>query len=225
MQSIPLSASGWQRLAKETHLEPEPLHSSAFHLKSPADAKVLAQQLPPLMPSLFKRRRYHRHHSLLALHRSEREDSAISWRLRRRIRSAHGRSGQDTLGRCSMLIFQHVDSPPPTPVADQRRRLRRMGRRAPSSSVDDIYTAYPDVTAKEIKALASAADVSWCRCNCNPFLVILPIKSRLAFIEVELLLRARAHRTDQRPGQPSAHHTSPSSCPLRTTRGRLLYRV
>ena len=58
----------------------------------------------------------------------------------------------------------------------------------------NLYTAYPDVTAKEIKALASAADVSGAG-ELHPFLVILPIKSKLAFIEVQLLLRARGHGT------------------------------
>jgi hypothetical protein len=58
----------------------------------------------------------------------------------------------------------------------------------------NLYTAYPDVTAKEIKALASAADVSGAG-ELHPFLVILPIKSKLAFIEIQLILRARGHGT------------------------------
>jgi hypothetical protein len=58
----------------------------------------------------------------------------------------------------------------------------------------NIYTAYPDVTAQEIKAMATAADVSAAG-ELHPFLVILPIKSYLAFIEVQLLLRARGHGT------------------------------
>jgi hypothetical protein len=56
----------------------------------------------------------------------------------------------------------------------------------------NVYTAYPDVTVKEIKSLASAADVSGAG-EQRPFLVILPTRSRLAFIEMQLLLRARAH--------------------------------
>lgn len=53
-----------------------------------------------------------------------------------------------------------------------------------------LYTAYPGVTAKEIKAMAMAADVS-AGGEQRPFLVILPIKSRLAFVEVQLLLKVR----------------------------------
>ena len=58
----------------------------------------------------------------------------------------------------------------------------------------NVYTAYPEVTAREIKALAAAADVDGGG-ELNPFLVILPIKSKLAFVEVGLLLRARSRGT------------------------------
>jgi hypothetical protein len=58
----------------------------------------------------------------------------------------------------------------------------------------NLYTAYPGATVKEIKALASAAGLSGAGVL-NPFLVILPIKSALAFTEVKLLLRARGRGT------------------------------
>src|SRR5205823_11804992 len=58
----------------------------------------------------------------------------------------------------------------------------------------NLHTAHPEVTVKEIKALASAADVTGAS-EQRPFLVILPIKSHLAFIEVQLLLRARGRGT------------------------------
>jgi hypothetical protein len=50
------------------------------------------------------------------------------------------------------------------------------------------------VTAKEIKALAARADVIG-GTEQRPFLVVLPIKLKLAFIEVQLLLRARGRGT------------------------------
>ena len=56
-----------------------------------------------------------------------------------------------------------------------------------------VYTAYPEATVQEIKALAAAADVSGA-VELNPFLVILPCRSKLAFIELQLILRAMAHR-------------------------------
>ena len=72
--------------------------------------------------------------------------------------------------------------------------LSSNGPRRILSIAVNLYTAYPDVTAKEIKALAAAADVTGAG-ELHPFLVILPIKSKLAFIEVQLILRARGHGT------------------------------
>jgi hypothetical protein len=84
-------------------------------------------------------------------------------------------------------------NPPSTPVADHAEAFVEWTA-AHLVHPLNIYTAYPDVTAKEIKALASAADVSGAG-EQRPFLVILPIKSHIAFIEVQLLLRARGRGT------------------------------
>ncbi len=56
-------------------------------------------------------------------------------------------------------IFQHVENPPPTPVADHADAFVEWTAAHLVHAVN-LYTAYPDVTAKEIKALAAAADVS-----------------------------------------------------------------
>ncbi|SPF33797.1 hypothetical protein SBDP1_1160029 [Syntrophobacter sp. SbD1] len=101
-------------------------------------------------------------------------------------------------------IFQHVDNPPSTPVADNpdvfvEWTAEHLLRAA------TLFSAYPDVTAEEIKALASAADVTGAG-EQRPFLVILPIKSRLAYIEVELLLHARSHRTQKDLGTVGTPH-------------------
>ena len=90
-------------------------------------------------------------------------------------------------------ILQHVENPSPTPVADN---VDAFVEWTASHLIDavNLYTAYPGATAKEIKALASAADVSG-NGELNPFLVILPIKSKLAFIEVKLILRIRGSGT------------------------------
>ena len=58
-----------------------------------------------------------------------------------------------------MLIFQHVDNPPATPVADHAEAFVEWTAEHLLHPVN-LYTAYPDVTAKEIKALAARADVS-----------------------------------------------------------------
>ena len=90
-------------------------------------------------------------------------------------------------------IFKHVNSPPPTPVADNADAFTEWTAAHLLHPVN-LYTAYPDVTAKEIKALAAAAGVA-SGGVLNPFLVILPMKSKLADIEVQLILRARGHGT------------------------------
>jgi len=89
-------------------------------------------------------------------------------------------------------IFEYVENPPPSPVAAH-----------PNDFVNwvgdhllhplNVYTAYPNVTVRDIKAFASAANVDAAG-KLLPFLVILPIKSKLAFIEIQLLLRAMSSK-------------------------------
>jgi hypothetical protein len=92
-------------------------------------------------------------------------------------------------------IFQHVDNPPPTPVADHADAFVNWAA-SHLLGAATLFSAYPGVTVKEIKALAAAADVTGAAKQL-PFLLILPIKSALAYVEVELLLHARAHRTQK----------------------------
>ena len=79
------------------------------------------------------------------------------------------------------------------------------------------------MTAKEIKALAAAADVTGAGVL-SPFLVILPIKSKLAYVEVELLLRARARRTQKDLDTVGTPHFA-QFVPLGTPEVGFLYRV
>jgi hypothetical protein len=164
----------------------------SFPLKSPADAKVLADELPPMMPVLFQaadtigRVHYSRftvlsERTLLFLGDFDGEFSLLMANL------------ANLAGPVFDAIFQHVDSPPPTPVADNTDAFVEW---TVSHLIDavNLYTAYPDVTAREIKALASAADVNGAG-ELHPFLVVLPIKSRLHFIMVKLILRARGQGT------------------------------
>ena len=163
-----------------------------FPLKSPADAKALAEQLLPLMPGLFQAAEaigtihYSRftllsEKTLLFLGDFDGEFGPLMGDLARQA------------GPVFNAIFRHVDQAPPTPVAADADAFVEWTAAHLIHPVN-LYTAYPDVTAKRIKALASAADVSGAG-ELNPFLVILPIKSRLAFLEVQLLLRARGHGT------------------------------
>jgi len=163
-----------------------------FLLKSPADAKAMAEQLPPLMPGIFQAQdaigtiHYSRftilsEKTLLFLGDFDGELSQIMAELAKHA------------GRVLDAIFQHVVDPPPAPVSGHADAFVEWTAEHLLDPIN-IYTAYPSVTAKEIKALAAAADVSGAG-ELHPFLVILPMKSRLAFAEVKLILRARGHGT------------------------------
>jgi hypothetical protein len=164
----------------------------SFPLKGPADANLLAEQLPPMMPKLFRatdtigRVHYSRftvlsERTLLFLGDFDGEFDQLMADLAR------------LAGPVFDAILHHVDNPPPVPVAANVDAFVKWAAAHLVRAVN-LYTAYPNVTAKEIKALASAADVSGGG-ELHPFLVILPIKSYLHFIAVQLILRARGHGT------------------------------
>jgi hypothetical protein len=164
----------------------------SFPLKSSADAKVVAEQLPPLMPGLFQAA-----DTIGRLHYSR--FTVLSEKTLLFLGDFDGEFGQlmadlaKLAGPVFDAIFQHVDNPPSTPVSDHVEAFVEWTASHLVRALN-LYTAYPDVTAKEVKALAAAADVHPGG-ELHPFLVILPIKSKLAFIEVQLLLLARGHGT------------------------------
>jgi hypothetical protein len=163
-----------------------------FPLKSPADAKVLAEQLPPMMPGLFRAA-----DAIGRVHYSR--FTILSEKTLLFLGDFDGEFGRlmADLGKLAGpvfdAIFQHVDNPPPVPVAVNVDAFVKWTATHLVSAVN-LYTAYPTVTAKEIKAMASAADVDGGG-ELHPFLVILPMKSYLHFIAVQLILRARGRGT------------------------------
>jgi len=163
-----------------------------FPLKTPADAKALAEQLPPLVPAMFKAEE-----AIGTIHYSR--FTVLSDKTLLFLGDFDGEFAQlmadlaRTAGPVFDAIFPHVDDPPPSPVASNSEAFVEWAAGHLVQAVN-LYTAYPGVTAKEIKALAAAADVTGAG-ELNPFLVILPMKSKLAFIEVELILRARGSGT------------------------------
>src|SRR5450432_715708 len=163
-----------------------------FPLKSPADAKALTDLLPPLMPGLFQaqdtigtiyssRFTILEEKTLIFIGDFDGEFGPLITELAKRA------------GPVFDAIFPHVENPPSTPVADHVDAFGEWtaGHLLRAAT---LFSAYPDVTVKEIKALASAAGVTGATKQL-PFLLILPIKSKLAYVEVELLLRAREHIT------------------------------
>src|ERR1700730_3618892 len=163
-----------------------------FPLKSPVHAKLLAQQLTPLMPGLFRP-----NDAIGTVHYSR--FTVLSEQTLLFLGDFYGEFGQlmadlaKQAGPVFDAILKHVENTPPAPVADNVDAFLEW---TASHLVDaiNLYTTYPSVTAREIKALASAADVGG-RGGLNPFLVILPIKANLALSEIKWNLRFRGSGT------------------------------
>jgi hypothetical protein len=158
----------------------------SFPLKSPAAAKLLAEQLPPLMSELSRANdaigtvHYSRftvlsEKTLLFLGDFDGEFGPLMLDLARRA------------GPVFDVIFRHVSDPPPIPVTNSADAFVEWAAEHLLNPAY-VYSAYPGPTVKEIKALAAAADVEGAS-QLLPFLVILPARSRLAFAEMQLILR------------------------------------
>ena len=123
-----------------------------FPLKTPADAKALAEQLPAMMPGLFQAE-----DTIGTIHYSR--FTVLSEKTLLFLGDFDGEFGQlfgelaKHAGPVFDFIFQHVDNPPPTPVADHADAFVDWTEKHLLSPVN-LYTAYPGATVKEIKALA-----------------------------------------------------------------------
>jgi hypothetical protein len=164
----------------------------SFPLKSSADSRLLAEQLPPIMPELFRA-----NDTIGTIHYSR--FTVLSEKTLLFLGDFDGEFGQlmselaEFAGPVFDAIFRHVENAPLSPVANNVDAFVEWMSAQLIDAVN-LYTAYPDVTVGDIKNLASAASISG-GSKLNPFLVILPIKSKLAFIEVKLILRIRGSGT------------------------------
>jgi hypothetical protein len=166
----------------------------SFPLKTPADARALAEQLPPLMPGLFQLL-----DTIGKIHSSR--FTILDEKTLLFLGDFDGEFGELMAGLAKAAgplfdaIFPHVENPPPSPVANNAEAFVEWAA-GHLLRAAMLFTAYPDVTAKQIKAMAAAAGVTGATQQL-PFLLILPIKSRLAYAEVELLLHARSRKTQK----------------------------
>jgi hypothetical protein len=164
----------------------------AFPLGAQVDTQALTDELTPLMPALFQAA-----DTIGTIHYSR--FTVLSERTLLFLADFDGEFGilmtslATLAGQIFDCIFKYVAGPPPTPVTNHADAFAEWAADNLLHPVN-VYTAYPDLTVKEIKALVTAADVVGAGIL-NPFLVILPIKSKLAFFEVRLLLRARSRGT------------------------------
>jgi hypothetical protein len=158
----------------------------SFPIKSPADAKILAEQLTPMMPLLFQAE-----HAIGTVHYSR--FTILSEKTLLFLGDFDGEFGELMLelakqaGPVFDAIFKTVNNPPPAPVANNAEAFVEWAAEHLLHPAF-VYTAYTGATAKQIKSLAAAADVEGAS-QPNIFLVILPSKSRLAFAEMQMIIR------------------------------------
>ncbi|MFY9938282.1 MAG: hypothetical protein WAK33_15495 [Silvibacterium sp.] len=161
----------------------------SFPLKSPTDAKAIAEELPLLMPGLFQAE-----DAIGTIHYSR--FTVLSEKTLLFLGDFDGEFTQlmtDFATHAAPVfdaIFEHVEGASRTPVAENADAFVEWAAEHLVHPLN-LYTAYPDVTVKEIKAMAAAADVTGAG-ELHPFLVIIPGKSWLAFQEIQMLLRLRA---------------------------------
>lgn len=158
----------------------------SFSLKSGADARAVSQELPPLMPDLFRAEdaigtvHYSRFtvlsdRTLLFLAEFDGDVGPLMLELVRRARPVFD------------AILKHVNDPPSELVASNANAFVAWAR-GHMLSPAYVYSASPGPTVKEITAMADDADVKGAS-QLLPFLVILPAKGRLAFAQMQLILR------------------------------------
>ena len=125
-----------------------------FPIRGPANAKALPEELPPLMPELAKAQDDLGtvHFSRFMVEGDEKLlfisdiDGEVDQHIERLVESA---------GPVFDGIFEHVDDPPATPVADNRERVIKWLKRQVREPID-AYSAYQDSSVQDIKAAASA---------------------------------------------------------------------
>jgi hypothetical protein len=161
----------------------------SFPLQSAADANAVEQELPPLMPDLFRAE-----DAIGTVHYSR--FTVLSDRTLLFLGDFDGDLGSLMLdlakraGPVFDVIFKYVNDPPPGPVADNAHAFVDW---VAGHLINPAYvfSAYPGPTVREIKAMAAAASVKG-GTQLLPFLVILPARGRLPFAEMQLILRTMA---------------------------------
>jgi hypothetical protein len=154
----------------------ESLFTLGFPLKKDTDTKALSDQLAPMLPALFKAAdeigtfHYSRFvvlsaRTLLFLGEFDDEFGPL---MRALARSA---------GPVFDAIFPHVDGAPPVPVAENVEAFVEWTATHLFHAAI-VFSAYPDVTAKQIKALASGASLAGSG-EQHPFLVGKRLRNRV----------------------------------------------
>jgi hypothetical protein len=158
-----------------------------FPIKAPAHAKALTEELPLLMPDLagvqddlgtvhFSRFMVEGEEKLLFLSDIDGETAPHVERLVERAGSVFD------------AIFDHVDDPPPTPVASDPQRVVKWVRHHIREPLD-TYFAYQDASVRDIQACARATGFTGSTAQ-SPLLTYMHVKSRMQGFALKLAARS-----------------------------------
>ena len=185
-----------------------------FPIKGPANAKVLAEELPALMPDLaaaqddlgtvhFSRFMVEGDEKLLFLSDI---DGEVDQHIERLVES---------VGPVFDGIFEHVDDPPATPVADNPEGVVKWLKRNVREPMD-TYFAYEDASVQDIKASARAGGFTG-NTSQAPLLTYMAFKSGLQAFALKLVGGPWWETRDIKRRILLGRCISPIGCPLSTT--------
>src|SRR5208283_3599133 len=129
-----------------------------FPLKTPADATALAEQLPPLMPGLFQAL-----DTIGTVHSSR--FTVLDERTLLFLADFDGEFGAlmaelaKAAGPVFDVIFAHIENPPPAPVSRNADAFVEWAADHLLRAAT-LFSAYPDASVKDIKAMAMDAGVT-----------------------------------------------------------------
>jgi hypothetical protein len=181
-----------------------------FPIKGPANAKALANELPPLMPDFAKTqdRLGTVHFSRFMVKGDEKLlflsdiDGEVDQHIERLVESA---------GAVFDAIFTHVDDPPATPVAGNPQAGVKWLKRHLREPLD-TYSAYEDASVQDIKEAARAAGVTG-KTSQGTLLTYMPFKSRVQGFVMKLVAKAligeKGHTASDAIGTLHFHHWVP----------------
>ena len=158
-----------------------------FPIAGPAHAKALPEELPPLMPDLAKAQDDLGtvHFSRFMVEGDEKLlfisdiDGEVDQHIERLVAVA---------GPVFDAIFEHVDDPPASPVADNPDRVVKWLKHHVREPLD-TYFAYEDASVQDIKACARAAGFTG-HTSQGFLLTYMSFKSRLQAFAVKLVAGA-----------------------------------
>lgn len=159
-----------------------------FPIKSPADAKAIAQELPPLMPDFAQAQ-----DALGSIHYSRflaLDDETLLF-LADIDGDLDKLSGDlaKSAGPVFDAIFKHVGSPPPTPVATNSDAFTPWVKQHASTPLI-TYTSSGNASVQDIKSAARAAGLTGSGVQ-HPLLISMRMRSMVkAFVFEDVVLKA-----------------------------------